>query len=202
MLKNLSAVEKVAVVFFCFVILMMILDERPSQEAQQPQPHKVVKIEPDSRFTCEMPPGVSEYPPLTHLSQGDIHKATLAREYIELERRKKISDGQWYLAATFFLVKENDHARNKGNLKATVEKIEKWQQAERNTNSSLFGRPLNEVIDGELDFYRESCNRYIQGNQDRHKLQPKLEKLRQEKNRPWLDKSLPCDVQSSPGCTY
>lgn len=153
-------------------------------------------------FQCQMPQGVKEHSPLIHLSSSDVAGETLAREYIELERRKPINEGSWYLASSAVLTQEVMLANLKGNLANDREKVERWRQAEKRTNSQLFGKPLDQVTRDIAIQFRKTCDAYIEANREYAKREGSLAKLRAEKKKPWLspDRKLPCDIQNKPGC--
>lgn len=156
----------------------------------------------ESAFDCQMPQGVKEYSPLIHLSPSDVVGETLAREYIELERRKPINDGSWYLASSAVMTQQLMFATLKGNLANDREKVRRWLQAEKRTNSQLFDKPLDKVIHDTAVQFRKTCNAYIEANREHTKREGALAKLRAEKKKPWLsqDRKLPCDIQNKPGC--
>lgn len=153
-------------------------------------------------FECQLPQGVREHSPLINLAPSDTANETLAREFIELERRKKINEGSWYLASSAVLTQERIYAALKGNLANDREKVERWRQAERRTNAQLFDKPLDQVVHGTVLQFRKTCNDYIQANREYALRESALARIRREKTKPWLapERKLPCDIQNKRGC--
>lgn len=156
----------------------------------------------EATFQCQLPPGIKEHTPLINLAPSDTAGETLAREFIELERRKKINEGSWYLASSAVLTQERMFAALRGNLANDREKVERWRRAERRTNAQLFDKPLDQIVHDTAIQFRKTCKDYIEANREYEKREGALGKIRNEKKKPWLapDRKLPCDIQSRPGC--
>ena len=154
-----------------------------------------------TQMVCTLPQGLHEHTPILELAPSDSQSEKLAREYIELQRRRPISDGEWDLAATFFYTEQSELRGLKAIMQHDAEKVGTWL---RNYESGmeLFKVPIDGIVEKQLEIYKKNCESYTKANKRYSEMTVALEELRRETKQSWLDpkKRLPCPVQQKPGC--
>lgn len=187
------------VLFFLLILLSGCESGNPEidkAESGNPEIDKAEQIL--ASMNCEVPSDVHLFTPLLDIG-FDSEKEILVKEYIELERRKPINEGDWRVAAIMFYWSQEDLAKEKITIATDKEFIRHSIQLRKLNQLDM---NVAEMAEERQKLFVKNCNRFIKDNKKMAPLSEELTKLRAEKNKPWLDdnKKLPCYIQNKEGC--
>lgn len=187
-------------VLFALLFLLAGCDssnpEIDNVESANPEIQKAEQVL--ASMNCEIPSDVHLFTPLLDIG-FDSEKEILVKEYVELERRKPINEGDWRAAAIMFYWSQEDLAKGKITIENDKEFIRHSIQLRK---ANQLDMNVAEMAEERQKLFVKNCDKFVGNNRKMATLSEQLTKLRAEKNKPWLDdkKKLPCFIQDKDGC--
>lgn len=191
--KLIGGLVTAILIVFAAVALFATIETRHNVQGSQSSGLEV------NSWTCNAPSGRASFVPLRGIQSADTARATLVREYVELERRRDKST--WEHSAIAILTQQSSLNRSASNVDEYKRRAGVIvDQANGGINTSTL--PITEQVTQLREQFQAECKhrndlltRLVAEQKD-------LDALRLERLKPWLNENLhlPCLLVQSRSC--